>query len=175
VILPIYLPPGADAPDGAVDLGASADPQRHRACVSLVLRRLDVANTVAAALLVLRRVGFTAAGDSTWRVRRNYEVHFGSDGEPVGETAERPRVAATARSMQRVCEPVSGTELALEDRVFVAACWLLWGDPIVGASWGVDAVARELAEECGVDVAPRYAVSAARSAFDEATARADAK
>lgn len=166
MILPIYLEPGAEAPTDAIDLGVSCDPQRHRRVVSVVLRRLGVEQIVAAALLALRRVGFTEAGDG-WRARRNYEQHFGDDGEPRGNLALRLGGPGTSEMLHAICEPTDDRRiLALEDRVFAAACWLLWGDPQAGAAWGVDVVARELAAECGGDILPEYALSAARDALE---------
>lgn len=166
MILPVYLPPGAEAPTDAIEAGASIDPERERRTVSVVLRRLDTAAVVDAAALALRRVGFTSTSDGGWRARRNYETHFGDDGEPVGALAYRLGTVAQSAALRAVCEPADpGRGLALEDRVFVAACWLLWGEPQPGEPWGVDAVARDLAAECGIGASPQYALSAARESL----------
>jgi hypothetical protein len=154
VILPIYLPPGASAPDDAIDLAVSCDPQRHRRVASVVLRRLDVEQIVAAALLAMRRAGFTEAG-AGWRARRNYEAYFDDDGDVTVRLAERLRCSADSSTVREVCVPAPSRALALEDRVYVAACWLLWGDPRAGEPWGVDGMAREIAAECGGDILPR--------------------
>ncbi|MGK3981290.1 hypothetical protein WMF38_57365 [Sorangium sp. So ce118] len=172
MILPIYLPPGAEAPPGANDLAESNDPQRNRRTISVVLRQLDVAAQVGAALLALRRVGFTSTGDGGWRVRRNYEAHFSDDGEPAGVLACHLGLVAESAALLAVCEPTSAARTwALEGRIFRAACWLLWGEPRAGEAWGVDAVARDLAAECGVDVCPQYALSAARDRLEQPEAR----
>lgn len=167
MILPVYIDPDVEAPPGAVDFAISTDPQRHRRHISVVLRCVDVTSVVAAALLVLRRVGFTDA-NGAWRARRNYEVHFRDDGEPVGPTATRFLCCARSSALRAICEPTDDRRIiALEDRVFAAACWLLWGDPQAGAAWGVDVVARELAAECGGDILPQHALSAARDALKQ--------
>lgn len=175
MILPIYLEPGAEAPTGAIDLAVSYNPQRHRRVASVVLRRLDVEQVVAAALLALRRVGFTEAGDG-WRARRNYEAHFRDDGALVGPTASRFLGCGESAALRAICEPSSGERvLPLETSVFLAACWLLWGDPLAGTSWGVAAVARELAVECGIErgvaMRPSDALDVAREALEQAAVR----
>lgn len=166
MILPVYLPPGAEAPTDAIEVGASIDPERERRTVSVVLRRLDTAAVVDAAALALRRVGFTWSADGGWRVRRNYEAHFSDDGEPVGVLARRLAHATQSAALRAICEPTDAARTwPLEGRVFRVACWLLWGESQAGEPWGVDAVARDLAAECDVDVWPQYALSAARESL----------
>lgn len=176
MIHPVYLDPDVEATHGAVDLAISTDPQRYRRHISVVLRRLDVASIVAAALLVLRRVGFADASGAGWRARRNYETHFRDDGEMVGPTATRFLCCDGSSVLRTVCEPSSGERvLPLETHIFLAACWLLWGDPLAGTSWGVGAVAREIAVECGiergVEMRPSDALDVAREALEQAAAR----
>jgi hypothetical protein len=176
VILPIYLDPDVEAPLDAVDFAISTEPQRHRRHISVVLRHLDVTSVVAAALLVLRRVGFADASGA-WRPRRNYEAHFRDDGALVAPTASRFLGCAKSSTLRTICEPSSGDRvLPLETRIFLAACWLLWGDPVAGTSWGVGTVAREIAAECGiergVEMRPSDALDVAREALEQAVARA---
>jgi len=62
--------------------------------------------------------------------------------------------------------------LPLAARVFVAACWLLWGEPSddPGATWGHPRVAEELSAECGVDTGRGSPLSLARIALTMARA-----
>lgn len=168
MILPIYLPPGDTAPEGAVDLGVSADPAHRRRVVSVVLRSLDAGAIAAAGLLVLRRVGLTEApyGRAGYRARRDYERYFGDDGQPMPSVVHRLLKAGESPEMCAVCEAHPSVAKPLEGKIYVAACWILWGDPQPGAPWGVASVARELAEECDVADPGADVLAMAREALE---------
>lgn len=88
-----------------------------------------------------------------------------------------PRGAGAPPPIDRVLVdvPVTSTGdvlLPLAARVFVTACWLLWGEPSdePGATWGHPRVAEELSAECGVDTGRGSPLSLARIALTMARA-----